>query len=182
VGRWVLAILAVISGKLMNVQEMIEGSVKETPLCRTIDRISRIATAGGVPEGKGHGADAAEVTRLHAGAAEHAPDVWQFHRRRRRTRRHHMSKCPRGGAHAGIWGAMVYWRGLSVCQRDAAVPPVRWFAWHNGRMLLRRVGFYVFGDFVMALSWLRMFDRFVVDGSSTAPRHGPQMRCSGLAR
>ncbi|HSV14824.1 MAG TPA: NADH-quinone oxidoreductase subunit L, partial [Tepidisphaeraceae bacterium] len=171
----VLAILAVISGKWMSIQEMIEGSIQEnTAYCRGIDpSFHGFGTAWPSRVAENIGLEVRDIAEVPPGtpSVPHGapPAVAMTEAQHAHVIGHEMVEKWLGfwGFTSGILaGVIVYWRGLGVAQAVLKFPPARWVRnWLYGRMYFDELYFYVFVNFVMAMSWLAgWFDRIVVDG------------------
>ncbi len=158
----VLAMLAVISGRFMNVQEMLEGAVKEdTAYCRQFDP----AFAGFDTAWAASPADATpdRVTAAEAADAEgHAmTDAWVGWK---------------GYAVGIVLAFAIYANGLGVARMALRFPPFKWTrAWLYHRMFFDELYFAVVVSSVRATSAVAgWFDRVVIDtvvtGTATAVR------------
>ncbi len=170
----VLAILAIISGRLMNVQEMIEGSqIENTKYCRQFDpNFAGFDSAWPetVPEEKGITArDAAEAPAGTPHVAANASDAGKSPALIAHEQGHHMVE-----KYLGFWGysvgiilaVLIYMKGLGVADRILRIAPVRWVrTWLYARMYFDELYFAVFVEIMLALSRLcGWFDRIVIDG------------------
>jgi NADH-quinone oxidoreductase subunit L len=159
----VLAILAIISGKFMNVQEMLEGSIKEnTAYCRLANTTfagfnsvwpATPPTPDITPSGP---SQLAQVT----GRDKIAHDLGYW------------------GYAVGIGAAfLLYLNGLGLTRTLLKFPPLRWVRYGlHERLFFDELYFSVFVIPVVGLSKLcAWFDAFVIDGfvnlTASAVRH-----------
>src|ERR1019366_3374825 len=170
----VLAILAIISGRFMNVQEMVEGSIKENnAYCRLVDNGFKgfdTAWPGTVVEQKGLEArDMAETPPGTPRVARHAPDTGLTETERAHVHGHEMVDkwLNFAGFTSGIALAfLVYMNGLGFADFMLKIPPVRWIRtclYH--RMYFDELYHSVFVEPVVSFSrFCAWFDRFIIDG------------------
>jgi NADH-quinone oxidoreductase subunit L len=156
----VLAILTLLSGRFMNVQEMIDGSRKEnTAYCRQFDAsFDGFDTTWPAPLPAENAMESREMIQSPLTTAQSAL-----------VQGHAMIE-----KYVGFWGftvgivlaVLIYLRGLGVAEAMLKVPPVRWIrTWLYNRMYFDELYFSVFVDVTMAVAKLSgWFDRFVVDG------------------
>jgi NADH-quinone oxidoreductase subunit L len=170
----VLAILAIISGKLMNVQEMIEGSIKENnAYCRLVDANFKgfdAAWPGTVVEQKGLEArDVAETPPGTPRVARHAPETNLSPSTKAHVDGHEMVDkwLNFAGFTSGIVIAfLIYMNGLGVANFLLKIPPIRWIrTWLYNRMYFDELYASVFVATTMGFSrFCAFFDKFVIDG------------------
>ncbi len=148
----VLAILALISGKFMNVQEMLEGSITEnTNYCRLINPAFagfNVAWPASPALADATPVTTAQVAQL-AGRDRVAHDLGYW------------------GYCIGIGAAfLLYLNGLGLARALLKFPLLRWIRhWLHERMFFDELYFVVFVAVVVGVSKLSAwFDAFVVDG------------------
>ena len=187
----VLAILAIISGRFMNVQEMVEGSIKENnAYCRLVDGGFKgfdTAWPGTVVEQKGLEArDMAETPPGTPRVARHAPDTGLTETERAHVHGHEMVDkwLNFAGFTSGIALAfLVYMNGLGFADFMLKIPPVRWIrTWLYHRMYFDELYHSVFVEPMVSFSrFCAWFDRFIIDGivNGAAAGVGQLARLSG---
>jgi proton-translocating NADH-quinone oxidoreductase chain L len=173
----VLAILAIIGGRLLNVQEMLEGSIAENnAYCRaTRPDFAGFDTAwpATVPEEKGADLrDPAEVTPTTPRAgARNAPDALSLSpAQRAHVHGHDMVK-----RYLGFWGYgigllagfLLYLRGLHTPNLLMRVKALRWLhRWLHERLFFDELYYSVFVALTLALaSVCEWVDRWMIDGA-----------------
>ncbi|HEX8520970.1 MAG TPA: NADH-quinone oxidoreductase subunit L [Tepidisphaeraceae bacterium] len=161
-----LAVLSVIAGKWLNVQEMIQGSRQEaTILCQRIKGDTKFQPFGTSwpahpPEATSSTTGEESAAPMIAKAAEHGHDPMQHGE-------HLVHTYVYWAFVVGIGlGFLVYAQGYWITGPLMKIAPLNWIRiWLYRRMYFDELYFAVFVGVVMALSRLSAWvDRYVVDG------------------
>ncbi len=158
----VLAVLAVISGRFMNVQDLLEGSLQEnTAYCRQFNPVfagfSSVWPTASTDQSPIEARDviplnAAQFVQVHGRQiVQHFPGPWGFL--------------------LGLaFAFLIYFRGLHLANSLTRFPPLSWLRiWLHERMFFDELYFSVFVGFTVGLStFCAWIDHFLIDGLAAA--------------